>query len=319
MVQRCTMHDDWDDLRYFLAVTRHGSIRATARALGVNHATVSRRLDALESALGSRLLERGSRGYTPTPEGEVLRLAVERAADAFQEADLAVQGRDARLGGTVRITLPDVLVPPVARWLAPFRQHHGEIDYEIVSNNTGMDLLRREADIALRITEHPPPDLIGRRLGKIAVAIYASREAMEFSHPLAHPLTQRPWLRWDEQWRAVAIERWMDKHVAPELVGARVNTHLAMHELIAAGVGVGFLACWLAEPDPRLVRISEPNDALGFDIWMLTHRALRTTARVRVLFDHLGEAFVKEREAIEGANLAPLAEGGMGSDALWAG
>ena len=317
MVQKCTMHDDWDDLRYFLAVTRHGSIRATARALGVNHATVSRRLEALESALGTRLLERVSSGYTPTPEGEVLRLAVERAADAFQEADLAVQGRDARLHGTVRITLPDVLVLPLARWLAPFRLHHGEIVYEIVSNNSGMDLLQREADIALRITEHPPPDLIGKRLGKMAVAVYASREAV--SQPLAQPLTQRPWLRWDEQWRQVAIEQWADKHVAPKKVGARVNTYLALQELIAAGAGVGFLACWIAEPDPRLMRISDPDDTLGFDLWMLTHRALRTTARVRALFDHLGEAFAREREAIEGVRLAPLTKEGLRFDAVWGG
>lgn len=121
-------------------------------------------------------------------------------------------------------------------------------------------------------------------------------------------MTHLHWLRWDEQWRQTAIERWVDKHVAPERVGARVDTYLAMQELVAAGVGVGFLACWIAEPDPRLARISDPDEALGFDLWILTHRALRKTGRVRALFDHIGEELARERESIEGAHLTPLTE-----------
>lgn len=305
------MINNWDDMRYFLAFTRHGSIRATARALGVNHATVSRRLDALESTLGARLLERVSGGYTPTPEGEVLRLAAERAADALQEADLVVQGRDARLGGTVRITIPDLMVPPLARMLVLFRRLQNRIDYEIVCDDTRIDLLQREADIALRLTEQPPPDLIGKYVGRIALAVYASREAMETSRANPCTVTDLPWLRWDEQQRHTAVERWADKHVAPERVVARVDSYPAMQELIAAGVGVGFLACWVAERDPRLARISDPEKALGFDLWILTHRALRNTGRMRALFDYFGEELARERESIEGANLTPLSESKM--------
>ena len=90
-----------------------------------------------------------------------------------------------------------------------------------------------------------------------------------------------------------------------------MNTNLAIHELIAAGAGVGFLFCWLAEPDQRLVRIRDPEEELGFDLWMLTHRTLLTSARVRALFDHIDEAFAMERDAIEGTNLPPLKKHGM--------
>ena len=295
------MQPDWDHLRYFLAVCRHGSVRRAARELRVNHTTIARRLDALEGELGVRLLERLPGGYVPTPAGEVMRVAVERAAEAIDNATHSVAGGDTRLSGTVRLTLPDALVAPAARWLMRVRTTHPAIQVQMVANNTRVDLLRREADIALRVAERPPPDLVGHRMARIALAVYASKAMPPALRK--QPLSEHAWLRWDEDWRTAAMERWAERNVPAERIAGRVDSTQAMHEMIVAGLGVGFLSCWLAEQDGRLVRLSDPEAALGLDLWLLTHRALRETARVRVVFEHLRDAIAAERPAIEGTGL----------------
>ena len=174
---------DWDDLRLFLGLVRHGSARGAAQALALSHSTVVRRVERLESDLGVRLFDRDFTGYRPTAAGETLLVSALKAEDAILAAGRKLHGQDARLTGEIRLTTSDILVNYLLMPdLALFTSNYPDIDLTVLQSYDIFDLARREADVAIRFIgggRSPPEDLVGRKLVAAASCYYATERYLE--------------------------------------------------------------------------------------------------------------------------------------------
>ena len=288
---------NWDDLRIFLAVARAGSLSGAARGLGVNHSTVFRRIGAFEEMLGVRLFERVPSGYLLTPAGEEMRDAALRVEEEVTAIGRKVRGQDLRLSGSLRITTIDML----ALWLLPrhltrFRQDYPGIELEVSVSNAALSLTRREADIALRIGNRPPENLVGRRVGRLVFAVYAARHYRE--RRLEKELESHDWIGFDSEHAALA-RRFAE--FLPEVQPAyRVNSVAAAVAAATTGMGLAPLPCGIADREPTLERLCDLPDSFTLDLWLLTHEDLRRTARIRAFMDFMAEALAEERELLEG-------------------
>jgi DNA-binding transcriptional LysR family regulator len=288
----------WDDFRTVLAIARAGSLSGAARALGVNHSTVFRRLQTLEARLDSRLFERGRRGYAPTAAGEDIVAVAERLESDIVALTRRLAGQDRRLTGTLRLTAPDdiaevLLIEPLAR----FRRTYPGLRLELVVDNRALNLTRREADLAVRATRAPPETLIGRRIGPVASAIYAAPELAK-GLPPSPDLSALTWVTWDEGLGPAALANWQRQTVPAEAVGYRANSLLHLAAAVGAGIGVGVLPCFLGDPD--LVRIAPPDPILETELWLLSHPDLRRNARVRALSEFLFAELRSRAAALKG-------------------
>lgn len=298
---------NWDELRTFLAVVRSGSIRRGARALGVNHGTVSRRLQAFQQTMGSTLLEREDGRLVLTAAGEDLH----RTALAVEEQMLAVSrrvaGGDQKLSGTLRVTLSEPLFAALAADFASFSNSHPEIRLEFVTGIQYINLSRRDADLALRISNTPPPNLIGSKLCEVGGAFYASQAYLRRAGPRA--LENYDWIGWDESLSHLPGARWMHAGIDAERIRVCVDNPVAMEIAIRGGLGVGLLTCMTGDALPTLTRLSPPSVELIGNLWLLVHRDLRHLARIRVLHDFLATRIRAQRDRLTGQSLEPRNHG----------
>lgn len=280
---------EWSDLQYFVVVCERGSIGGAAQALGVNHSTVLRRIASLEATLQVRLFDRLPRGYVLTTHGQELASGVQGVQEQVDAAQRRVTSADLALTGVIRLTAPDTLLQRLLLpMLADFQRLHRHVQLEIVGNNQFLNLTQREADVAVRGSNAPPENLVGRRVGNIQTALYASRAYLASLEPGQGEAEWR-WVGHDASLSHLMSAKWIQKHIAPERIGIRVTSLVAMTEAVSAGLGVGWLLCPLADAQPDLVRLREPPNDLDTQIWVLTHPDLKHVARVRALTDFLYE------------------------------
>ena len=298
MVLDCTMID-WDDIRYFLAVSRGGSVRAAAKSLGVNHATVLRRIAQLEERLGALMFEKLPAGYRLTAAGdEVLELAKQMEASSLK-LETRVLGRDQSVRGLLRVTL----APPLANHLlmpdfADFARLHPEIEMEILSFGELANLTNREADVAIRVVydrKTLPLNLHGLKGPEVFGGVYMSRDRLT-------------------AWRAGAPDpiRWIviSIHGIPEwaregevrATGVPFRTTDGEAQIVAVrqGLGMTTLPCFVGDADPLLVRVPGTDLHMHGTLWLLTQGETRKTKRVRLFTE-----FVSRRLAA----YAPLLSG----------
>jgi len=276
---------DWEDYRVVLGVSRAGSALKAAKSLGVTHSTILRRLDGLERRLGARLFERSRSGMAATTAGETLRRAAEHMEEIDFEATRQVLGRDLGLTGVIRVTTTDTLAArAVPELVAEFRQAHPGIGFELTTGAAMVNLTRREADIAIRATLHPPDAALGRRVGAIATALYAA-PAIASGIKGSPPFESIAWILPDDSLVDLPATRWARDAIPDERVALRCDSVTSMIAATRAGIGVAALPCFLAEPDSEIRRVSEPLPALASELWVLTHRDLRRTARIRAFMD----------------------------------
>lgn len=284
---------DWEDLRYFAAVCDGGSIAAAARALAVNHSTVLRRLDSLERTLGVRLFERFQTGYVMTPAGETLRERMGPLAEQVAAAQRAVEGRDTALRGEIRVTTTDtlarsMLLPSLAR----FRRLHPDVRLHLVVNNAFLNLNRREADVALRPSNTPPDTLVGRRLGTMRSAIFGAPGYLQAARSRGvapDNWGEHDWVGLDDTLSHLAQARWLADNVPEHRIALRTDSLLAMADAVREGMGLAPLLLHLAGNDRNLRQLTPPDPAFDTGLWLLTHRDLKETARIRALLDFLYE------------------------------
>lgn len=299
---------DWDNLRHALEVGNAGSISGAARALGVNHTTVLRRLEALEAQLGTRLFDRQRSGYQPTEAGLVLLEQARHMATRADEVERQVLGRDLELTGPLRVTtafvLMDHLLPQV---LADFARAYPGIEVEMVENAVLVDLSsqsvtptqnrwRREADVALRLSAHVAEHLVGRDLGMTQCRVYALRGAPGLPQtvtPIDELTRNAPWVAFERDASGRIYDRWMREHLARSDVRLRVDIFNAKAAMLRTGIGVGVLPTFMQDNHPELVAVSEPIAELAAPVWMLTHPDLRKTARVRAFMQFVGDALAR--------------------------
>ncbi len=292
---------NWDDLRFFLAVAQRGSIRGAAEALSVNASTVSRRIDTFEKKLGTRLFERLPTGYVLTSAGEEILESSERIEDEVAKLDRNIIGRDAQLNGSLTVTMA---APLATHLLMPdfvkFGQRYPGIELELSVSSEEINLSKREADVAIRITNHPPEYLVGRHITDIAKAVYASTEYLS-----THKIKQQPellrWIGWEDPEHYPA---WVKESLYPKTpIRHQANDILVQLEAAKSGMGITILPCFMADPVPELNRISPISAGQCGDIWILTHKDLRYTARVRIFMDYMVKAFEKHIPALTGSIL----------------
>lgn len=294
---------DWDDLRSFLAIARSGSLQGAARALGVNHSTVFRRLNALEARLGVRLFDRFPRGYALTAAGEHMLRSAERVEDEILGLERRLLGGDVRLAGSLRVTTTDTLVHGVlGPHLRAFQAAYPEIELELITGNAFFDLSKREADVALRPSRHPGDAMVGRRLAALAVALYAARDYLaERGRPAGAPeLAGHALITGDASLAHLPATRWLERHVPAAGSVLRCNSWLSQLAAARAGLGLAALPCFLGDRAPELVRVLPPDPALAGELWLLTHSDLRRTARVRAFMETIARGIRRERALLEG-------------------
>jgi DNA-binding transcriptional LysR family regulator len=272
---------DWDDYQYFLAVAGGGSVSAAARRLGQSHSTVLRRLDKLETALDVRLFERFQTGYVLTASGEELQALLAPIGEGMQEIERKLAGQDAALQGTIRITTTDTLMAVLLPALAEFRTRYPGIGLQVTVNNSFLNLSRRDADVAIRPSNTPPDNLVGRKLGSVRTAPYAAADYLRGRAP-GGAWDGYDWVAPDDTLAHLRQARWLREHVPAARHAVSVDSLLGMVTAVEAGLGAGMLLCLLADARPGLVRLAEPDPALDTDVWILTHPDLRRVQRIRV-------------------------------------
>jgi DNA-binding transcriptional LysR family regulator len=297
---------NWNDLRYFLAVLRQGAIASAARSLGVNQTTVFRRLNAMEERLGVRLFERIPTGYLPTGAGEALRPVAERVEDEVTEVEMRLAGQDLRPSGIIRLTTTeDLMVAFLQPHFASFQRTYPEIHLEVVVGNLLFDMTRREADIAIRPTDRPPEHLVGRNLGVIGWAVYAARNYLrKRSTPHdASQLVDHSIVSADEGLAKIEASRWMLRHTNELNVVFRSDSLLVQLGAVREGVGLAILPCFLGDAERKLQRVLGPLKFAKTDgCWLLTHPHLRHVARISALMNFMAQSVEVDQQRLAGTS-----------------
>jgi DNA-binding transcriptional LysR family regulator len=285
---------DWQLYRTFLSVLKEGSLSGAARALGIAQPTVGRHIAALERALGLGLFTRSPTGLLPTEAALSLRTQAEAMDSTAASMERTAASHGAGIRGVVRITASDVIgvevLPPI---IGRLRQEHPDLKIELVLTNRVQDLLRREADIAVRMTPPQQEMLIARRIGKIELGLYATRQYLA-DHGVPRnvgELSQHTLVGFDEETAFVRSARKSLPAFSRELFALRTDSDLAHMALVRAGAGLGLCQVPLAKrPAPEtLVRVLPRQVALALETWITMHEDLRTRPSCRVTFDALVE------------------------------
>ncbi len=284
---------DWDDLRFFLAIARHGSLSAAAKELRVTQSTVGRRLATLEVRLGARLLNRTPDGYVPTLAGQSILRQVEALETGVLSIERHVGGRDEELAGTVSVTSMDVLASRVfVPCFAALHREHPEIEVDLLADTTHVSLAMRETDIAVRLTRFEQHDLVVRRIGHLAFGLYASQAYLDrhdgpgfedgcTGHRLVTHLDDR---------ENLPQAGWLAQLAPRARVVLRSNSYETQLAAVVAGEGMACLARFQADTDLRLQRLNTPATAPITDIWLAVHGDNRHTPRIRAVLEAMTAA-----------------------------
>ncbi|MFG1423493.1 LysR family transcriptional regulator [Roseixanthobacter liquoris] len=292
---------DWNDFRLILAISRAGSLKGAAKELGNDHSTIFRWLNALEAKFQVQIFERSGGVYTPTDAGDRMLLAAERMEAEVLALDREITGQDARLSGNLRITCSESLAYRILNdLLAEFRAKHEGITLELLVDNRQLDLLRREADIAIRATRPAEGALFGRQIAETAWALYASPGYLAGrDHPSAEPFEGHSFIGWDTAAIAAAA-KWLTETVPNDRIVYRSSSLINQMMAVKAGIGMALLPCYLGDQEGDIKSVSVPQAALTRELWLITHRDLRNTARVRAFFDVVGRGLTARRQLLEG-------------------
>lgn len=270
----------WEDVRYFLALTREGSLSGAARKLMVQHSTVARRVESLESALGLRLFDRLARGWQLTAEGEdMVGLAERMEVEAFAFERAAVGAGNQH--GVVRVSLPPSLaslfvVPRIAARHADW----AGITLELAGDLREVNLSRREADLAVRLGRPQDPGLVVRSLGKIGFGLYAHPD-----YTRAHAEHDWAFIGLDDSLRQLPQALWLERYAGERRFVLRSNDQIALHGAASAGLGIACLPHYQAGRDANLVRVPIAEPVPYREIWLVLHADVRRSPRVRVIAD----------------------------------
>ncbi len=282
--------------RAFLAVVREGSLSSAARALGTTQPTMGRQVAALEASLGVRLFIRSLDGLSPTEAGLRLIPSAEAMAAAAEAAQRAASGEVDEERGTVRITASEVMggevLPSI---LADLRALHPQISLELALSNRNEDLLRGEADLAVRMVRPTQGALVAKRVGQIDVGLYGHRRYLK-AHTIPgtlHDLRQHALIGYD---RDQAYAQMIEKMGAPftrDMFAFRSDSDLAQLAALRAGLGIGASQLGIARRDRDLVPVLHAELMFSMDVWVAMHRDLRGNRRIRLTFDHLAAALTR--------------------------
>jgi DNA-binding transcriptional LysR family regulator len=282
---------EWGDLRYLLAVARHGSTLAAAKALGVNQSTVHRRLAELERRLGTPLAVRHPTGYRLTEFGAATLPYARSVEDAIIALERQAEGANLAVTGTIRLTCPEPILGRLTAsgLIERFHARYGDARVELLTSDRYLDLSRGEADIALRSGEPEDPTLVGRKVADSVWAAYASLDYIaRYGRPASvNELNRHRLIEFDGPMSKHRANAWLTR-VAPEGIVVATNSSV-LGVLLAAksGIGIAALPTTIAEAEPSLVEVLPAIPELTRGWYLLTHPGLRRQPRIAAFFDFI--------------------------------
>ena len=317
---------DWNLIRSFVAVVEQGSLTRAATTMGLSQPTLSRQIAELEKTVGAPLFERVARGLQLTETGENLVEPARHMMAAARSLGIAAASQDTDLQGTVRITATEIVaafvLPDLVRQLAV---QHPEIQIEVVASNQISNLLEREADIAIRMVRPTQSALIARHLGNWPIGFYAHKDYLasltatpttsakpEAAKPSSSPpasstsvaapsidlnaLAKYRWIGLDQSDQLIAGFRAAGIHIDKSFFEFRSDSHLVNWQALLSGVGVGIAMRWLAERESSLIAVLPEQNMPDLPIWLTSHRELKSSKRIRSVFDFLATEIKKMAE-----------------------
>ncbi len=286
---------DWNDLKAMIAVAETGSLSAAAATTGVSQPTLGRRIQALEASLGLTLFERGPQGMTLTDSGAEMLAHARKMQEAAGRLSLAATGRAETLEGTVRITAPQVMstyhLPAI---LTRLLDAEPGVEVELVASDLTDNLLRREADIAIRMYRPTQADLIAKKVTEIRLGLYASQDYLAaYGAPTLETMMQHRMVGYD---RNPTITDWMRAEGVtppPGFLRMRVDDQVVYWRMVMAGAGIGAHQRSVGDAEPGVQRVLHDLNMPTLPVWLTVHEELRTSALIRRVYDFLAEALSK--------------------------
>ncbi len=282
---------NWDDLRFFLALHRNNNLARAAAELKVNATTVGRRLSALEEQVGARLFDRTPDGYIPTSAGVELVNHAERMEAEALGAERRLSGADTRLEGSVRVSVTEMLATRfIASHLRAFHAKHPGITLELTCTNRSINLTRREADVALRLSRPKEDNVITKRIAQIDLSLYA---AGVYSLDCGIPEDAEKSLKGHRvlmfaDSRAFNIEnQWLEERLDGATIAFRSDSVSSIYAAATSGLGIALLPRSVAERDSTLVRVRTTTSPTPREVWQTIHTDMRNNARVRAVTEFL--------------------------------
>lgn len=290
---------DWNDIKVFLALARKGSAKAASQSLGVSKSTVTRRLDDLEESLKAHLFDRTPDGYRMTAAAEQLLPTAEHVEELILAAERRVHGEDQHLQGPIRVTLPDSGgMGRLMTRLADFANDYPGISLEVSSSPEALDLSRREADIAVRVMPagvKPPDYLIGRFLSPLSASAYVHRDLLSADDPadVSH-------LQWIGKATTGQREDWLAQtHLPDNPIRHSILDLSLVVWAVRAKMGMSFMPCLFATDYDEIVQVPMAPTVHHSDLWVLTHKDLRLSARLRALREVIADEFEQMRPLLD--------------------
>ena len=294
---------DWNQVRAFLATAEEGSFSAAARALKTTQPTIGRQIAALEDTLGVTLVERSARGLNITQPGRDLLDHVRAMGEAATLISMTADGQSQAVRGTVTVTATDLMcAATLPAMLAPLRQSAPGISVRLVSSNDVQNLMQREADIAIRHVRPDQPELIGRFVGDFGANLFG---ATDYLDRVGRPRSLREIADLDfvgnaDPERLMAPLQNMGIPIEEENFVMFTDSGVVAWELTKSGFGVSMQPEVLAEAEPGLERVFPGLPSPQFPVWLVTHRELQTSRRIRIVFDHLAQRLRQSLEKLNG-------------------
>lgn len=294
---------EWTALRDFVAVAETGSLSAAARSLGSSQPTVGRRIEQLEKQLNTLLFNRTSQGLILTQTGERVLTYARRMSDEALTIERISSGSNQRLEGSVRVTLTDMMGNQWLPALLPeFRRRYPGLCLEVVVDNRSLDLIKREADIAVRFFRPRQLDLVARRSVSINYGLYAAAEYLDRVGRPRHmrDFKQHYFVSYDEAIHRNATLKRLERLIGLDRIVHRSNSSAGVLAAIKQSIGIGIAGCYFADQELQLQRLLPGHFNYSFEVWVVTHTDMHKSARIKAVFDFLIEKLEAEAHLFSG-------------------
>jgi DNA-binding transcriptional LysR family regulator len=280
---------DWEDLRHFTVFAQEKSLSAAARQLKMDHVTVARRIAALEQALGLKLVERRPRAYFLTADGErIAELGRRMELESFAVERLASAGQSSITGEVAVSAPPATAAALIAPRLDELRRMHPGLHIRLNGDTRNVSLLRRETDIAIRLSRPADAELVVRKLASLTFSLYAAK-----SYLTEHGTDAPAYIAYDTDMDDTPQQVWLQAQAGPHPIVLRSNDLAIQAAAAAAGVGIALLPDFMGKQDERLVSLPHAGTALVREVWIAVHNDLRHTPRIQAVMTFLAECFTQ--------------------------
>lgn len=289
----------WDDLRFVLMVAEQGTLSGAARALGVNHSTVLRRISAFEEKKGVQLFERTGSGYTLTPESRHLLTTLRAINDQVNGLDRAIAKQGLELDGPVRITTSDsIAAAGLPRHVADFQATHPGVVAELNITNSYVNLANLDADITVRPALSLSEDLAGEVACELLLRVYATPQYLDDNR--GGSFDNHRWLGVAPPIASTPVGVWQRENIPDANIVLKSDSFVGLRDVAESGLGLALLPCCIGDPSPHLVRAEAFPQAMSTSIWVAAHKDMIGSPKVRSIVSWFTEAIRQDADLFEG-------------------